>query len=379
MSFSFRILSVLLIFACSTVLLPTRLYASGKLEAACRSQNDFSGTCPSRANPLVTTGLRLNSIFETETAQDLAGNVKDSQLPLATRRFEEVLIQHCRGLPVSAATPPRVPLRPQKISRAISLPGENSKYQCGFFDLIEAARVNPEESLLATAEKTNWDPCCLSEDIKRMLTSTNRNVRGFSIGFDTSLSATVAFRLGPAGTYGKELVMLRTGADTLQIAVVESRGFSVSMGLALGVGVTQAILHDKCEKIEDYLGYFKSLSAGGLQVINYGMSGSPYDLTARRTHCDSDSVTTGTTTTLASIAGSHYSQISPAIELKGRRIKPLLDLMDQVNNDSVTRQNGKSILPPAPIEYQMSQYRKPNCNDQIGEQMYRHLKSTFTH
>jgi hypothetical protein len=248
---------------------------------------------------------------------------------------------------------------------ALNLRGKNSG-DCGFYQVLVEAAKKSDGDIRESLKSVNWDPCCLPNTVKSMMGKVSENVSGFMIGFDTGISKTLAVKLGPGVNYGREMVVIRSGPDSLQVAVVEYKGVGLGVGLSLGASVTQGLLYGDCKEIGDYLGYFKSYNVGGMRFENMGMSSHPLDFGAKRTRCDSKSLVSGGTTTLVGIQGSYYSQVSKSIRLRGPQIRPLLELMDKAERDSMYRKAHPDVNRKA--GFNEKDYRRPACNDDLIEQ-----------
>ena len=72
--------------------------------------------------------------------------------------------------------------------REVVLHGINSG-QCGFSALLESGgKTQTPQAFLDAIEKANWDPCCISRDIKSWLNHNDRPVRGITLGFEVEAS-----------------------------------------------------------------------------------------------------------------------------------------------------------------------------------------------
>ncbi|MCM2277312.1 MAG: hypothetical protein NDJ89_04495 [Oligoflexia bacterium] len=223
-----------------------------------------------------------------------------------------------------------------------------NKAPCGFASLLEASRdeTHPELFLEAIRE-TNWDPCCISRDIKEWLPSNDRPVEGILMGLEIGAS------LGASFTTGRELIILAKGGDALEVGVVEYEGVSASLGLPAGASITQGVLLDRCESLEDYLGYFHAAVFAGM-AENRGSSAAVPFVPGAATGCNAATLTSGATTSLIGAGGSYYRKASEFVELRGPRIHRMLQFFKDARS---------------PGAFRPERYTRPGCQDQLPVQM----------
>jgi hypothetical protein len=175
--------------------------------------------------------------------------------------------------------------------------------------------------------------------------------------------------------------MIRTGPDSMQVAVVQNNEFNAGIGLPAGASVTQSILSGDCRNVNDSLGYFKGITgaSGPGSRTNQGLSGPPWDLSAHRTQCDSISLTTGTSMQVVGISGSLTTLISPVVEIHGSQLHEMLHMMDAAASDAGARRF-EAALPGSqvhqmmgPTRYHAQDYTHESCDDSLGSQMARSL------
>ncbi|OIQ17195.1 MAG: hypothetical protein BM556_13360 [Bacteriovorax sp. MedPE-SWde] len=222
-----------------------------------------------------------------------------------------------------------------KVSKRLYLK-EKESLKCGFSKLISAGLKGDDEFEKAIRE-TNFDPCCIPKMTNISLSTSNKTINGFSVGYEGGAGA------GPIGIdLGREVVFIQTSENEFDIAIVSYRGIETSVGLPAGVSVTQSVLTGKCSKIDDYLGFFSALDFAGYQV-NTGIDKRTLDPRKEATGCNSEAVISGATTDLIGVAENEYSLSSSIVRVKGPRLKKLIAHFNKVNTQSRNRRaNSKS-------------------------------------
>lgn len=220
------------------------------------------------------------------------------------------------------------------VDRRVYLHKLKEEKQCNFSNLMKAASSS-EEEFVAAIRETNFNPCCLPMMSLISISSTDKHVKGFTIGVEGSVGA------GPLGAdLGKEIIIMQTSNNEFDIALVSYKGPEASVGLPFGVSVTQGIVTGNCRKIDDYLGVFSNFDIGGLQY-NTGLTESAFSLSAKGNGCNAESVVSGATTDIIGFSETNYTLSSKIIRIKGPRLHKLRDYLNRTNMRSSNRRKLK--------------------------------------
>lgn len=244
------------------------------------------------------------------------------------------------------------------------LGGSNDGKKCGYLEVISESALDENGDIRKSVKEMNLDPCCVPAEVKAMLSDASGHVAGFMVGVEAGASIPGLGMVGAGANanIGREVVFLRTGVDTMQIAVVRYNALATAVGLPVGASITGGMLYGNCLKITDYLGFFKTYALAGIHLENVGMSSHPYDLGATRTNCNSKSFTTGATASLVGIEGSYYQLASKSIEVKGPRVKALIEMIDRADRDALNRER---TAPDQPKSYTQERFKKAECSDNL--------------
>lgn len=301
--------------------------------------------------------------WNAESAKRLASNKqassKDVEEALSFEQsLEEIDLPYCDEILAENI------LRPKnaKSDLKLYLNGTNNGKTCGYLEVLSESMLDTNGDISKSLKKMNWDPCCVPSDIKTLLSQAQEHVAGFMVGVEAGASIPGLAVIGPGANIGREVVFLRTGPDSLQVAVVKYDGLATSISLPAGASVTRGMLYGDCLKMSDYLGYFKTFTVGGVHLENVGMSSHPYDLTATRTNCNSKSYTTGATAALVGIEGTYYEMGSKIVEVKGPQIRALLDMIDRADRVAL---NKSRQLPDQQKIYSEDRFKKAECTDNL--------------
>lgn len=205
--------------------------------------------------------------------------------------------------------------------------------------------------------------------MKNIAAFKDKEFRGFMIGWDLGASLSVF-----GSNVGRELIVVRSGADSLQIGVVTYNGVSGGASIIpAGVSPQAGILHGDCKNIDDYLGYFGTVDVAGVEWN----SGLAPDSSAgvRQTGCDSTSVLIGMTTPIALAGVSLYRKNSQVVEVRGPRIKKLLEMMDKIEVDAARRRWAPVLGAKNAAEstFRPEEYEKTNCNNNLHSEFAKYL------
>jgi hypothetical protein len=207
---------------------------------------------------------------------------------------------------------------------------DNVKTSCNFSKLIEAG-LEDEESFVKAIRETNFSPCCIPKMSLSSISSTDKHISGFAVGYEFGGGA------GPFGIdVGREVIFIQVSQTEFDVAIVTYKGLETSVGLPVGVSTTQGVLTGRCDKVGDYLGVFSGFDFGGIQ-INTGLDKSTLNPSRKATGCNSESIISGATTDLIGINENRYELSSKIVRVKGPRLKKLIKFFEESNTRGVNR------------------------------------------
>lgn len=154
-------------------------------------------------------------------------------------------------------------------SFTVDLTGQNSNYHCGFYHLLQTSGRSQKEFEKAIQE-TNWDPCCLTNDIKNYAQGTENPTNGLMFGAELGINPTIPFRRTgarimqafqsikskfkkggvptnlptPDAIYGREVVFIKSGPDSIQLAAVDYVSGGLSLSTDVGASLSQGVLNE---------------------------------------------------------------------------------------------------------------------------------------
>ncbi|EQC50843.1 hypothetical protein [Bacteriovorax sp. DB6_IX] len=237
-----------------------------------------------------------------------------------------------------------------KVDKKVYIRAQQETQECNFSKLLSSG-IQSEEEFVKAIRQMNFNPCCIPKMSLNSISSTDKNIRGFSVGYEAGGGA------GPFGVdLGREVVFIQTSENEMDIAVIEYKGIETSVGLPYGISTTQSILTGNCEKIDDYLGVFSGFDFGGIQ-FNTGLDKSSFNPTKKATGCNSEAIISGATTDLVGVNENRYSLASSVVRVKGPGIKKMLEFFKRTNTRAINRRKGLDAHMGS-IEYLVKDFKR---------------------
>jgi hypothetical protein len=247
----------------------------------------------------------------------------------------------------------------------LELTGQNTA-PCGVTAAFEAVKNRDTEAFLAALQEMNWNPCCVSREIKQWLATNRHEVNGYTVGLE--VGAGVSFDMA----LGQEFIVILGEKDSIEAGVMTYQGLGASLSPTAGASVTQGVLVDDCHKLEDYEGYFASATVLGASK-NYGMSGVTPN--SYKTGCNSASLTAGLTTSLVRVSSTYYRKASPYVTIRGPRVHALIEMLRKATAQAELNANTRRLREAS--TYRAEDYIVDGCQDHLSGQIENYLLQDF--